>query len=170
MLQRNSPVNDCTLNIAISCFYRLNRADFGFAILGSFFKLGYQPDVVTFTGLINGLFSVGKISEAAKLLAKQKLCKPDEVTYFTVISGFCKAGFTLNALDLLRLLQKGRCKPNIRTYNTMIDGLCKDRMVDDGLQLFFTLVDKGVSPNVVTYTSIIQGLHNFSRWKEGKAC
>lgn len=53
MIQRNVPVNIFTFNIAINCVCRLNRVDFGFAILG--------------TTLIDGLSKVGKISEAGKL-------------------------------------------------------------------------------------------------------
>ncbi|KAL1535478.1 pentatricopeptide repeat protein [Salvia divinorum] len=70
MLQRGAPVNHYTLSIAIDCFCRLRRPDFGFAILGCFFKCGYKPDMVTFNTLIKGLLLVGRIPEAAKLLFK----------------------------------------------------------------------------------------------------
>ncbi|XP_047978563.1 pentatricopeptide repeat-containing protein At1g62910-like isoform X2 [Salvia hispanica] len=171
MLQRNALVNDYTFNIAIDCFCRLERPDFGFAILGSFFKRGYKPDVVTFTTLIKGLLLVRRIPEAAKLcwrLSAEQLCNPDERTYSVMINGLCKAGGIHEALELLSRLEKGNCKLDVYAYNIVIDGLCKNRKVDDALQLFSTLGDKGISPDVVTYNSIIEGLCNHSRGKEAE--
>nr|AYM00974.1 pentatricopeptide repeat protein [Salvia miltiorrhiza] len=173
MLQRDVPINHYTLSIAIDCYCRLKRPDFGYAILGSFFKRGYEPDVVTFTTLIKGLLLVGRVPEAAKVLWKlsvYQLCEHDEYTYSTMINGLCKAGGTLEAIDLLCLLEKekGSCKPNVYAYNAVIDGLCKDGKVDEALQLFSTLGDKGISPNVVTYNSIIEGLCNRRRMDEAE--
>nr|AYM00877.1 pentatricopeptide repeat protein [Salvia miltiorrhiza] len=165
MLQRDAPVNHYTLSIAIDCYCRQKRPDFGFAILGIFFKRGYEPDVVTFNTLLKGLLFVERIPEAAKLLGKlsvYQLCEPDEYTYNTIINGLCKAGDILQAIDLLCSLEKGKgsCKPNVYAYSAVIDGLCKEGKVDDALQLFSSLGDKGISPNVVTYSSIIERLCN----------
>ncbi|KAL0456590.1 UNVERIFIED_CONTAM: putative pentatricopeptide repeat-containing protein, mitochondrial [Sesamum latifolium] len=165
------PVNQWTMNITINCYCLLNRVYFGFAILGSLFKCGYEPDVTTFNTLIKGLFLDDKVVEAEKLFKKLltlKLCKPNEVTILTVINGLCKAGHTLTAYDLLGLFEKTSCKPNVFSYSTVIDSLCKDRMVDDALQLLAKMIDKGISPDIVTYSAVLQGLCNFGRWKEAK--
>ncbi|KAL0377018.1 UNVERIFIED_CONTAM: hypothetical protein Scaly_0819400 [Sesamum calycinum] len=148
-----------------------NKLDFGFAILGSFFKRGYEPNVTTFTTLIKGLFLDDKVIEAEKLFKKLlalKLCEPNEVMILTVINGLCKAGHTLTAYDLLGLFEKTSFKPDLYSYNTVIDSLCKDRMVDEALQLLAKMIDKGISPNIVTYNSMLQGLCNFGRWKDAK--
>ncbi|KAL0456587.1 UNVERIFIED_CONTAM: putative pentatricopeptide repeat-containing protein, mitochondrial [Sesamum latifolium] len=47
MCQSNAPLNEYTLTIVINCYCLLNRVDFGFAILGSFFKRGIKPNVTT---------------------------------------------------------------------------------------------------------------------------
>ncbi|KAK4394078.1 putative pentatricopeptide repeat-containing protein, mitochondrial [Sesamum angolense] len=109
MCQSGAPVNEYTLTIVTNCYCLLNRVDFGFAILGSFFKRGYEPNVTTFTTLIKGLFLDDKVIEAEKLFKKLlalKLCEPNEVTILTVINGLCKAGHTLTACDLLGLFEK----------------------------------------------------------------
>ncbi|KAL0289919.1 UNVERIFIED_CONTAM: putative pentatricopeptide repeat-containing protein, mitochondrial [Sesamum angustifolium] len=144
---------------------------FGFAILSSFFKRGYEPNVTTFNTLIKGLFLDDKVIEAEKLFKKLltlKLCEPDEVTVLTVVNGLCKAGHTLTAYDLLGLFEKTSFKPNVYSYSTVIDSLCKDRMVDEALQLLAKMIDNGISPNTVTYNSLVQGLCNFGRWKDAK--
>ncbi|KAL0456602.1 UNVERIFIED_CONTAM: putative pentatricopeptide repeat-containing protein, mitochondrial [Sesamum latifolium] len=171
MRQSDIPVSEYKMNIAINCYCLLNRVDFGFAILGSFFKRGYEPNVTTFTTLIKGLFLDDKLIEAEKLFKKLltlKMCETDEVTILTVINGLCKAGHTLTAYDLLGLFEKTSFKPNVYSYNTVIDSLCKDRMVDEALQLLAKMIDKGISPNIVTYNSVVQGFCNFGRWKEAK--
>ncbi|KAL0413925.1 UNVERIFIED_CONTAM: putative pentatricopeptide repeat-containing protein, mitochondrial [Sesamum radiatum] len=68
MRQLGIPVNQWTMNIAINCYCLLHRVDFGFAILGSFFKLGYEPDVTTFNTLIKGLFLDDKVVRAEKII------------------------------------------------------------------------------------------------------
>ncbi|KAL0413957.1 UNVERIFIED_CONTAM: putative pentatricopeptide repeat-containing protein, mitochondrial [Sesamum radiatum] len=171
MRQKGTPVNEYTLTIVINCYCLLNRVDFGFAILGSFFKRGYEPNVTTFTTLIKGLFLDDKVIEAEKLFKKLlalRLCEPNEVMVLTVINGLCKTGHTLNAYDLLGLFEKTTGKPNLYAYTTVIDSLCKGRMVDEALQLLAKMIDNGISPDIVTYNSMLQGLCNFGRWKDAK--
>ncbi|KAL0388114.1 UNVERIFIED_CONTAM: putative pentatricopeptide repeat-containing protein, mitochondrial [Sesamum radiatum] len=165
------PIIEYTLTIVINCYCLLNRVDFGFAILGSFFKRGYEPNVTTFTTLIKGLFSDDRVIKAENLFKKLltlKLCEPDEVTVLTVINGLCKAGHTLTAYELLGLFEKTSFKPDVYSYSTVIDSLCKDRMVDEALQLLAKMIDKGISPDIVTYNSMLQGLCNFGKWKDAK--
>ncbi|MFQ6641186.1 hypothetical protein Gotur_015451, partial [Gossypium turneri] len=47
--------NVYSMNILTNCFCQLGRIDFGFSVLGKMLKLGVEPDVVTFSTLINGL-------------------------------------------------------------------------------------------------------------------
>ncbi|KAL0456347.1 UNVERIFIED_CONTAM: putative pentatricopeptide repeat-containing protein, mitochondrial [Sesamum latifolium] len=171
MRQSDALVDEYTLTVAFNCYCLLNRVDFGFAILGSFFKLGYEPDVYSFNTLIKGLFLDDNVFEAEKLFKKLltlKVCEPNEVTILTVINRLCKAGHTLTAYDLLGLFEKTSCKPNVFSYSTVIDSLCKDCMVDDALQLLAKMIDKGISPDIVTYNAVVQGFCNFGRWKDAK--
>ncbi|KAL0376950.1 UNVERIFIED_CONTAM: hypothetical protein Scaly_0812600 [Sesamum calycinum] len=160
MRQLGVPV-EITMNNAINCYCLLNRVDFGFAVLGTFFKRGCEPNVTTFTFLIKGLFLVGEIAEAEKLFKKvlsEKLCEPDEIMYVIVLNGLSKAGHILAARDLLGHFENLSCKPNVHVYSAVIDGLCKHNMADDALHLLSRMIEKGISPNVVTYNSVIQGL------------
>ncbi|KAL0342490.1 UNVERIFIED_CONTAM: putative pentatricopeptide repeat-containing protein, mitochondrial [Sesamum calycinum] len=164
MLQLGAPVDEYTMTIVINCYCLLNRVDFGFAILGSFFKRGYEPNVTTFGTLVKGLFLDDKVIDAEKLFKKllaRKICEPNQAMILTVINGLCKAGHTLTAYDLLGLFGKTCCKPDVFCYTTVIDSLCKDRMVDDALQLLAKMIEQGISPTIVTYSSIIKGFVQF---------
>ncbi|KAL3633998.1 hypothetical protein CASFOL_021052 [Castilleja foliolosa] len=163
-----------TMNIAINCYCVSNRADFGFSILGWFFKRGLVPDVFTFNTLLNGCFRENKISEGQKLfkkMVKEELCRLNIVTYGTVIDGLCKAGNnTSMAIELLGEMEKERrvCKPNTEIYNMVIEGLCKDEKIDSALKLFDEMSAKGITRDVVTYNALVCGLCNLSRWDEAK--
>ncbi|GFQ07807.1 pentatricopeptide repeat-containing protein at1g62930 chloroplastic [Phtheirospermum japonicum] len=166
-------VDDYSMNIAMNCYCLSNRVDYGFSILGWFFKRGCVPDVFTFNTLLKGLFRENKVNEAQELfrkMVKEELCELSVVTYGTVIDGLCKAGNVAVAIELLRVMEKGRrsCKPDTHIYSMVIDGLCKDRMIDSALNLFDEMSEKDIVPNVVTYSALICGLCNLSRWGEVK--
>ncbi|KAL0456704.1 UNVERIFIED_CONTAM: Pentatricopeptide repeat-containing protein, mitochondrial, partial [Sesamum latifolium] len=159
MRQLGAPVDEFAMSIAINCYCLLNRVDFGFAILGTFFKRGCEPDVTTFTTLIKGLFLVGEIAEAEKLFKKllsEKLCEPDEIMYLIVLNGLSKAGHILAARDLLGHFENLSCKPDVRAYNAMIDGLCKHNMSDDALHLLSRMIEKGICHRDTVYIKIIR--------------
>ncbi|GFP95765.1 pentatricopeptide repeat-containing protein at1g62910 [Phtheirospermum japonicum] len=165
-------VSGITTNIAINSYCVLGRVDYGFSILGWFFKHGCVPDRA-FNTLLKGLFGENKINEAQELFRKmvrEGLCELDVVTYGTVINGLCKAGNTPMAIELLRVMKKGRriCKPNTHIYNMVIDGLCKDRMMYDALKLFDEMSEKVIPPDVATYNALVCGLCNLSCWGEAK--
>ena len=142
-------VDEYAMNMAINCYCLLNRIDWGFSVLGFFFKRGYMPDVITFATLLKGLFREYKILEAQELFRKiicEKLCQPSDKMFATVIDGLCKVGNTRAAIEFLRIMERGKCKPDTIVYSTIIDSLCNDRMVDEALALFSEMIDKGIPP------------------------
>ncbi|KAL3630947.1 hypothetical protein CASFOL_023931 [Castilleja foliolosa] len=153
-------VDEYTMNIAINSYCLSNRADFGFSILGWFFKRGCVPNVFTFTTLLEGLFRENKINEAQELFRKMGVVK-----YGTVIDGLCKAGNTPMGLKLLGVMEKGSmsCKPGTHIYSMIIDNFYKDKNAVSALKLFDQM-----PTNVVTYSALICGLCNLSRWSEAK--
>ncbi|CAL5416392.1 unnamed protein product [Camellia sinensis] len=144
--------NEYTLTIVINCLCRLNRVDYGFSVVASFFKRGYVPSVYTFSTLMNGFIlqdKTGKAMELFNKLVKEEEIKPNEVM-------------------VLRSMQKWNYKPNVVMYNTIIDSLCKDRNVDDALSLLVEMTQQDVAPDVITYSTLIHGLCNLGQWEEAK--
>jgi pentatricopeptide repeat protein len=55
---------------------------------------GHNPNIITFTSIIDGLCKEGKLQEALWLLdvMVQIGHQPNEITYNTLINEFCKVG------------------------------------------------------------------------------
>ncbi|KAL6204252.1 hypothetical protein ACLB2K_021520 [Fragaria x ananassa] len=162
--------NHYTLSIIINCYCHLNQMGFSLSILGSFFKSGLEPDVITFNTLIHGFILDNQVAEAARIFTKTLEaghCKPDVSTFNILLKGFCKTSNSSSAaIQLLRKMEEVGCKPNTISYGTIIDSLCKDLLVDEALELFKEMISRGIAPNVVTYTCLIQGLCNVGQWQE----
>ncbi|XP_058203769.1 putative pentatricopeptide repeat-containing protein At1g12700, mitochondrial [Rhododendron vialii] len=153
----------------MNCFCRLNQVDFGFAILGIFFKCGCTPKVSTFSALINGYVLEGNTYEAVNLfrrLIKYGDIEPDEIMYATIIKGLCKVGDTTMAIRLLRNMQKWNYRPDVVMYSTIIDNLCKDGNIDDALRLLSEMREWDIMPDVVTYSSLVDGLCKSGRGED----
>ncbi|GFQ04825.1 putative pentatricopeptide repeat-containing protein at1g12700 mitochondrial [Phtheirospermum japonicum] len=160
------PVNEYTMTIAVNCYCLSNRVDYGFSILGWFFKRGCVPNVFTFSTLLKGLFRENKISEAQELFRKmveEELCELNVVTY--VIDGLCKAGNTPMAIELLRVMEKGRgCKPNNHIYSmviaslSLIRGLCNLSRCRDAKMVLKKMIDHKIYPNVMTFSTLVDAL------------
>ncbi|KAK1386176.1 hypothetical protein POM88_023911 [Heracleum sosnowskyi] len=176
------PVDVFTFSIVINCCCHLKQVDYGFCFVGSIFKRGFFPDVVTYTTLLRGLISEDKFLEAElllKKLLKSKHIASDVVIFTTVSDGLCKIGNTSVAVRLFRYMEKKGYMPNTVTFNIIVDSLCKYRLVDDALDVhtYSILVDahgrdgkikdaedliefmirRGQYPNVVAYSSLTDG-------------
>ncbi|PRQ35092.1 putative pentatricopeptide [Rosa chinensis] len=95
MLLRRIVPNHYTLNTIINCYCHLNQMGFSLSVLGKLFKLGLQPNVITFSTLINGFVLHNQVPEAALIFTKMLEaghCKPSVFTFSTLIKGFCKMG------------------------------------------------------------------------------
>ncbi|KAL0456646.1 UNVERIFIED_CONTAM: putative pentatricopeptide repeat-containing protein, mitochondrial [Sesamum latifolium] len=162
------PVDKITMSIAINCYCLLNRVDFGFGILGTFFKSGCEPNVTTFSTLIKGLFLVaGHSLNARDLLGffENMSCKPDVYAYSAVIDGLCKDQMVDDAFILLsRMIDKG-ISPNVVTYNSIIqgfaialmDGYCLGGQMGKAKRVLHSVEDRGLTPSIMSYNSLING-------------
>ncbi|KAL2941163.1 hypothetical protein RDABS01_029513 [Bienertia sinuspersici] len=150
-----------SMGILTNCYCHLGRVDFAFSLLGKRLKFGYEPDIVIFTTLINGLIDANNdIDQAVKLLDKiVKLgLQPNIVTYGAIVKGLCRTRNNMGAINLLRKIQSdGVCKPDVVIYSMIIDSLCKDNLLSQALKLLDEMQSEGISPNVVTYSALVQG-------------
>ncbi|PON88108.1 Pentatricopeptide repeat [Trema orientale] len=114
--------------------------------------------------LVQGLCMKGSV-----FVATEKKHRWAEITYATIINGFCKVGKTGVVLKHLKKMDDDkRIKPFVGCFNPIIDGHCKGGGMDEVLSLFQDMINLGIVPDVVTYTSLVHGLCEFGRWEEAK--
>ena len=92
-----------TLSIVINCFCRCRKLGFAFSAMGKIFKLGYEPNTITFNTLLNGLCLEGRVFEAVELVDCMVLSQhvPDLITLNTLVNGLCLQDGLSEAMSLI---------------------------------------------------------------------
>nr|XP_025703132.1 pentatricopeptide repeat-containing protein At1g12300, mitochondrial-like [Arachis hypogaea] len=148
-----------TLSIVINCCCGMGRMTLAFSVLAKIFRMDYQPNTVTSTTILKGLYLCGSVEKVVhfhdRVLAHG--FQLNQVTYGTLINGLC-AKYVFNTMA------KNRVFPDVRSYNIMINGFCKSKMIDDALNLFEEMRRKNLVTDTVTYN----GLFKSGRLKNAK--
>ncbi|KAJ4728433.1 Pentatricopeptide repeat-containing protein [Melia azedarach] len=131
-------------------------------------KLGFSLDTHICTSLVLGHCRANDLQEAFKvfeIMSKEDECKPNSVTFSTLIHGLCDAGRLEEAFSLKEDMCEKGCQPSTHTYTVLIKALCDFALTGKALSLFDEMIVKGCKPNVHTYTVLIDRL-----CREGKIC
>lgn len=83
---------------------------------------------------------------------------PNEITYNTIIHGYCWEGNIEKAFQFHNKMVENSFKPDVYTCNILLRGLCREGMLEKAIKLFNTWIDKGKTIDVVTYNTLITAL------------
>ncbi|MQL85404.1 hypothetical protein Taro_017920 [Colocasia esculenta] len=126
---------------------------------------GLEPTVTTYNILLKGYFRSGQEKEAWAFFLQMKKrskegsnCKPDVVSYTTVVHGLGLAGHVDRARKVFDEMIREGCLPSVATYNALIQVTCKKDIVKNALVLFDEMRSKGYTPNSTTFNLVIRGL------------
>ncbi|RYQ97243.1 hypothetical protein Ahy_B08g093271 [Arachis hypogaea] len=88
---------------------------------------GQQPNIITYTILMNGYCLNNKVNEARNLfdMVIERGIVPDVWSYNILIKGYCKINRVDEAMNLRKNMFLKNIVLNIVTYNSLVDGLCK---------------------------------------------
>lgn len=137
-----------TLNILMNCYSHLGHMASASSVLGKFFKLGYEPDIVSLISLLKGFCINGKVLDAHEI-ARGFHC--DQVMYETLTTDLCKSGETLLVIQMLHEIDK----PNLLICNRILDYLFKHRRLIKVLDLFSDMRNHMIFPDVCTFNIIL---------------
>ncbi|EEF39245.1 pentatricopeptide repeat-containing protein, putative [Ricinus communis] len=121
---------------------------------------GIEPNVFTYSSLMDGLCKDGCSSQALELLKmmKNKRHKPNLITYNTlinglygkIINGLCENSKLQEAANFLDEMVLAGISPNrltwslhVRTNNIVVQGLCSSGDPNRAFQLYLSLRTKG---------------------------
>ena len=100
-------------------------------------SVGLDPNIVSYTILINGYCNMKKMDKAMHLFQEipRKGLIPNIVTYYTVIQGLFRVQRCVVARKVFNELQATGLKPDFHAYCVMLDGLCKNGYIEEALSL-----------------------------------
>ncbi|GER39927.1 pentatricopeptide repeat (PPR) superfamily protein [Striga asiatica] len=183
------PVDEFTMTIAINCYClsgRVPKEDLfmvgqvGMAqelykgILKTricnpddiFENSGHNPDIYTYSALINDFVQEARIDEAHEVMV-QMLAKgvhPDVVTYTSILQGLSDVGRWKDVRALLASMRdrkveesSGILRPNTILYNMMVGSLCCAH-VEEASRMMKKMETDGCAPDDATYNVALQGL------------
>lgn len=124
----------CTLTIVIKCLCCLEKVNVGFSVLATIFKHSLYPEMYTLYTLLLGLCTHGLLAQVTELFLEiQEVKLPcDEVTFATMINGFCKAREICRALELLNYMHQ----LDVYCYDLVIGSVAKKGREVEALSLF----------------------------------
>ncbi|KAG5237135.1 pentatricopeptide repeat-containing protein [Salix suchowensis] len=157
-------------NALINGFCREHKMEEVFELFNEMAVEGIDPNVITYSTVINTLSVMGNVELALAVLAKMfsRGCSPNVHTFTSLMKGYFLGGRLCEALDLWnRMIKKDqnptlsgicfskngekRCLPNETTYSTLIDALRK-------LVTWLNMANGNCPPNTITFNTFIKGL------------
>ncbi|KMT15671.1 hypothetical protein BVRB_3g056590 isoform A [Beta vulgaris subsp. vulgaris] len=161
--------NDVTYNLMISAYCKEQNLVQALVLLEKNLALGYVPDVVTTTKVMELLCNVGRANEAAEVLERVESNGGivDVVGYNTLIKGFCSLGKAKVGLHFKKHMEIKGILPNVDTYNVLIAGFCEINLFDLALDLFDEMKMAAISCNYDTFDTLIRGLCSKGHLEDG---
>uniref|UniRef100_A0A0A9DRR0 Uncharacterized protein n=1 Tax=Arundo donax TaxID=35708 RepID=A0A0A9DRR0_ARUDO len=80
---------------------------------------------------------------------------PDDVTYGSLVMGFCKKNMTKEGLELLNQMLALGFEVKATTYVMMIQALCRDCKAETAVEILRVMVSKSINPRSAFYLSIV---------------
>lgn len=85
-------------------------------------------------------------------------CKPDLVTYNTVLAILGRLGRVDNMMRVFAAMETVHLVPDIVTYNTILNSLMKMGRLDLCLVYFREMTERGIQPDLLSFKALIESL------------
>lgn len=106
-------------------------------------EFGYLYSVKTLNRAVETLCKEKLVEEAKYVVSKLKECiKPDEMTYRTMIEGFCDVGDLIEAVKLWNLMMDEGFEVDIEAGKKIMETLLKKNQFDEASKVFYVMVSK----------------------------
>lgn len=149
----------------------VGRLEEACGLIKSMKRHGCLPNSVVYSAVLDGIIKFGSLDRSLELLAEMEEesgnCKPNVVTYTSLIQNLCEKGQSLEALCILDRMKSFGCNPNRTTMNILIKGLCKDGHLEDAYKVTDKVAGKGVSSDEC-YSSLVLALWHIGKFKDAE--
>ncbi|KAF5480403.1 hypothetical protein F2P56_001156 [Juglans regia] len=131
-------------------------------------EVGFDPSVLHFTTLIDGLSRAGNLDACNYFFTEmiKNGCTPDVVCYTVMITGYIVAGEFEKAQEMFDgMIIQGHL-PNVFTYNSMIRGFCMAGKFEEACSMLKEMESRGCNPNFLVYSTLVSNLRNAGKLSE----
>ncbi|EFJ18662.1 hypothetical protein SELMODRAFT_32257, partial [Selaginella moellendorffii] len=125
------------------------------------------PDASSYGILANAYVQAGDLDAAVKLLRDLPASTTANLaTYLCVMMGLCRGKRSIDAIGVLREMQKRNVVPELATYLMLIEGLGRDHRVKEAFDLFQEIHARGFTAKASSYSYIVCGLAKYGYFDE----
>ncbi|KAK8542942.1 hypothetical protein V6N13_136509 [Hibiscus sabdariffa] len=139
-----------------------------YSLIRRMIRKGEAPDKRTYTILVNGWCSAGKMKEAQDFLEdmSKKGFNPPVRGRDLLIEGLLNAGYLESAKKMVRRMTKEGFVPDIATFNSLVETICKTEEVDFCIDMYHSVCKLGFCPDINTYKILIPAASKVGRIDE----
>ncbi|TYI47813.1 hypothetical protein E1A91_D13G200300v1 [Gossypium mustelinum] len=139
-----------------------------YALIRRMIRKGEVPDKRTYTVLVNGWCSSGKMKEAQDFLEdmSKKGFNPPVRGRDLLIEGLLNAGYLESAKKMVRRMTKEGFVPDIATFNSLAETICKTEEIDFCIDMYHSVCKLGLCPDINTYKILIPAASKVGRIDE----
>ncbi|KAK6116794.1 hypothetical protein DH2020_049424 [Rehmannia glutinosa] len=132
---------------------------------------GCVPNAVVYSAILDGICRHGSLEMASEFLGGMEkengACKPNLVTYTTMIKGFVEKGMAMEALRVFNRMDDFGVKPNKVTFTAMLDGLCKEGHVEEACKIIDKFSGGGIQYDEL-YSLLVMSLVRAGKHKDSE--
>ncbi|KAL2542289.1 Pentatricopeptide repeat-containing protein [Abeliophyllum distichum] len=159
--------NARTLASVLPACARLKRLSLGKEIYGYITRYGFMSSPYVVNGLVDLYRRCGDMESAHKIFSKFSV--RDEVSFNTIIAGYCDNGNVLNAKQLFDQMESEGKSRDIISWNSMISGYADNFRFEEALRMFTDLITEvGIEPDSSTLGSALGACANMGSLRLGK--
>ncbi|KAI3457975.1 hypothetical protein Pfo_014638 [Paulownia fortunei] len=146
---------------------RLRKLRLGKEMYGYITRHGFMSSPYIVNGLIDLYRRCGVMESAFKVFSKSSV--RDEVSFNTMIAGYCDNGEILKAKELFDMMEYEGKSKDLISWNSMISGYADNFMFKEALRLFIDLMNKGgIEPDSFTLGSALGTCADIGSLRLGK--
>ncbi|KAK4431304.1 putative pentatricopeptide repeat-containing protein, mitochondrial [Sesamum alatum] len=143
---------------------RLRKLKLGKEIYGYITRHGFMSSPYIVNGLIDLYRRCGDMGSAFKVFSKFSV--KDEVSFNTMIAGYCDNGEIPKAKELFDMMETEGKPRDLISWNSMISGYIDNLMFDEGLGMLRELMSKGeIEPDSFTLGSSVGACAEIGTWR-----
>ncbi|EOA39159.1 hypothetical protein CARUB_v10012108mg, partial [Capsella rubella] len=160
--------SDCYLNLA-RAFINTDDCMHLMTLLKEISESSLPCRLIVLNRIILALAESRQIDKVLMILQQMKEweCKPDVITYNSVLDILGRAGLVNEMLGVLSSMKEDcNVSVDIITYNTVLNGMRKACRFDMCLVIYNEMVQFGIKPDLLSYTAVIDSLGRSGNIKE----